>query len=152
MSIFVNWWQAQPDPPEAPPRCRAQWCSHRTLFWESASMGSRNLYQENLLLVKQVFSAQFDSSHRVLQNNSYLYCNYILGCFLVTEYIPQSCSLQSKTQINMGYNENIWMSFDEAVELENTTTTAGIPALKGHTVNWSKYVAMNFWVNWQNIL
>lgn len=44
------------------------------------------------------------------------------------------------------------MGFDEAVELENTIITAGIPALKGHTVNWSKYVAMNFWLNWQNIL
>lgn len=70
-------------------------------------MGSRNLNQENLLLVKQIFSAQFDSSHRVLQNNSYLYCNSLLGCFLLTEYIPQSCSLQAETQTNMDFNENI---------------------------------------------
>lgn len=53
----------------------------------------------------------------------------------------------------MDYNESIWMGFDEAVELENTIVTAGIPAhRKGHTDNWSKYVAMNFWLNWQNIL
>lgn len=69
-------------------------------------MGSINLYQENLVLVKKTFPAQFDSSYRVLQNNSYLYCNHLLGCFLLTEYIPQSCSLQSKTA-NMDYNESI---------------------------------------------
>lgn len=95
------------------------------------------MYQEHLLPVKQIFPAWFYSSYRAVQKDRPLYCNYLLDCFLLTEHIPQSCSLQSKT-VRVTDKRVTMRIFDWTLmklELENTAVRVEIPALKGHTVN-----------------